>query len=39
MLKGSAEILGENNARCLFKNVQSPEFLINNMSVNKSDYL
>ena len=34
MLKSSAEILGENNARRLLKSVQNPEILINNISVN-----
>ena len=39
-MKSSAEILGENKARCLLilKSVQNPEILINNMSVNMSDY-
>ena len=37
-LKSSAEILGENNARRLLKSVQNSEILINNMSVNMSDY-
>ena len=38
MLKSSAEILGENNAKRLLKRVQNPEILINNMSVNVSDF-
>ena len=38
MLKSSTEILRENNARRLLKRVQIPEILINNMSVNMSDY-
>ena len=37
-LKSSAEILGENKARHLLKSEQNPEILINNMSVNMSDY-
>ena len=37
-LKSSTDILGENNARRLLKSVQNPEILINNMSVNMSDY-
>ena len=37
-LNSSAKILGENNARRLLKSVQNPEILINNMSVNMSDY-
>ena len=37
-LESSAEMLGENNARPLLKSVQNPEILINNMSVNMSDY-
>ena len=37
-LKSSVELLGENNARRLLKSVQNHEILINNMSVNMSDY-
>ena len=38
-LKSFAEILGENNARRLLKSIQNPEILINNISVNMSNYL
>ena len=38
MLKSSAEILGENNARHLLKSVQNHETLTNNISVNMRDY-
>ena len=38
MLKSSAEILGENNARPLLKSNQNHEILINNMSINMHGY-
>ena len=38
MLKSSAEILGENNARRLLKSVQNHETLDNNISMNMPDY-
>ena len=37
-VKSSAEIPGENNARCLLKSVQNPEISFNYMSVNMYDY-